>query len=107
MAVPGALFCGSVIHRAVQPGFSRAAAVRKFGAVAVRSCRGSPVRWHFRQGAAGEEKIARAIRLSCSVSGSAGDGIHGEGSPDNASKNRTSVPISRGEKWNVGMRAPR
>ena len=44
MAVPGLIIWGSSIQRAVQAGLSRSLATRKFGAVAERSCRGSPTR---------------------------------------------------------------
>src|SRR5258708_8511467 len=51
IAVPGAIRAGSSIQRLVQPGFSRSLASVKFGAVAFASRVGSPVAWHFRQGA--------------------------------------------------------
>ena len=41
---------------------------RKFGAVALLSCCGSPVAWHFKQGAAVEENKLRAISVSFAVS---------------------------------------
>ena len=44
--------CGLVIQRCVQAGRKRSLASRKLGAVAFLSCAGSPVAWHFRQGAA-------------------------------------------------------
>ena len=43
---------GLVIQRSVQAGCKRSLANRKLGAMAVLSCPGSPVAWHFRQGAA-------------------------------------------------------
>ena len=53
MAVPGMIFAGSVIQRAVHAGCKRSCASRKFGADAFLSCASLPVMWHFRQGAAG------------------------------------------------------
>jgi hypothetical protein len=64
MDVPGLIACGSMIQRSTQSAFNRPLACRKLGAVAVRSCAGSPVAWHFKQGAAGLLKRLRAISVS-------------------------------------------
>src|ERR1700689_1580225 len=82
MAVPGIIFAGSVIQRAVHAGCRRSCAGRKFGAEAFLSCASLPVMWHFRHGAAGLVNRLRAMARSASVSGSTFGGINGAGSAD-------------------------
>src|ERR1700683_5248648 len=53
MAVPGIIFAGSVIQRAVQAGCRRSCASKKFGAEALLSCASLPLMWHFKHGAGG------------------------------------------------------
>ena len=77
MAVPGMISCGLVIQRSVHAGRRRSLASRKFGAVAFLSCAGSPVAWHFRQGAAVLVKSSRAMPSSAVVSGSSFCGMNG------------------------------
>ena len=74
MDVPGLTACGSVIQRSTQSGFKRSFASRKFGAVAILSCDGSPVAWHFKQGAAVLENrlLAMSVSLAVSVGTSSG-----------------------------------
>src|SRR5947199_9238226 len=98
MAVPGDIIAGSRIQRLVQPGFKRSLAMVKFGAVALASCLGSPVMWHFRHGAPSLENRLRAIVRSWSVSGSGGCARYGVICDDSALKNRTSLRISPSEK---------
>src|SRR5262249_39052118 len=52
MLVPGLINAGSTTHRLVHSGFNRSRASKKLGAVAFTSWAGSPVIWHFKQGAA-------------------------------------------------------
>src|SRR6266852_3226738 len=75
MEVPGLMACGSIIQRSTQSGLRRPLACRKLGAVAVLSCAGSPVAWHFKHGAAGLLKRLRAISVSLAVSIGGGSGI--------------------------------
>ncbi len=96
-----------MIHRSIQSGFKRPRASRKFGAVAFLSCAGSPVAWHFRQGAAVLENKLRAISVSFAVKVVSDSGIYGNGCRDSASKKRTSFPSSFSEKLNVGIRTCR
>src|SRR6202171_3014278 len=95
---------GLVIHLAVQAGCKRSFANKKLGAMAVLSCAGSPVAWHFRQGAAVLVKSSRAISFSAVVIGGSFCGINGCGWLDMASKNSTNERISSSDKKNVGMR---
>src|SRR5579863_1534376 len=104
MEVPGLTACGSVIQRSTQSGLSRSLASRKFGAVAILSCEGSPVAWHFRQGAAELENRLRAMSDSFAVNTGTCSGMYGIGCCDRAWKNRTSLRSSLSEKENVGMR---
>src|ERR1700722_17070276 len=104
MDVPGLTACGSVIQRSTQSGFSRSFARRKLGAVAILSCAGSPVAWHFRQGAAVLENRLRAMSVSLLVKTGTCSGIYGMGCCDKAWKKRTSLRSSLSEKENVGMR---
>src|ERR1700733_1840422 len=104
MDVPGLTACGSVIQRSTQSGFRRSFAKRKLGAVAILSCAGSPVAWHFRHGAAELENRLRAMSFSFVVSTGTCSGIYGSGCCDNAWKNRTSLRNSLSEKEKVGMR---
>src|SRR5712675_972481 len=62
--VPGLMACGSMIQRSTQSGLRRPLAWRKFGAVAILSWAGSPVAWHFKQGAAVLLKRLRAMSVS-------------------------------------------
>src|SRR5258706_14801769 len=64
MDVPGLIACGSMSQRSIQSDLRRCFAIRKLGAVAVRSCAGSPVAWNFRQGAAVVLKKLRALFVS-------------------------------------------
>ncbi len=105
MAVPGLIIAGSSIQRRVQPGFSLSLATVKLGAVALESCLGSPVMWHFRQGAPSLVNNCRAMVRSWSVSGSSFSAMNGWACDDRASKNRTSLRISPSEKLKVGIRA--
>src|SRR5205823_10947241 len=102
IAVPGAICAGSSNQRKVQSGFKRCDASRKFGAIALASCVGSPVIWHFKQGVP-ETKMLRAIDFSDSVKGTIGSLIYGSFCDDTAMKKRTSMRSSLGEKLNVGM----
>src|SRR5271155_3548339 len=86
MAVPGIIFAGSVIQRAVQAGCRRSWASRKFGAEAFLSCAALPVMWHFRHGAAGLGNRPRGMGRSASLSGSALGGMKGAGCGDMALK---------------------
>src|SRR5712671_4265778 len=104
MEVPGLMACGSMIQRSTQSGLRRPLAWRKLGAVAVLSCAGSPVAWHFKQGAAVLLNRLRAMSVSFAVRAGAGSGIYGNGWRDNAWKKRTSLPNSFSENENVGMR---
>src|SRR5216110_1384485 len=101
------MFCGSVIQRSTQSGFSRSFASRKFGAVAILSCCGSPVAWHFRHGAAVEENRLRAMSLSLAVRVGTCSGTYGIGCCDSAWKKRTSLRSSLSENENVGIRTAR
>src|ERR1700739_493339 len=96
--------CGLVIQRPVHAGRKRSLAKRKFGAMAFLSCAGSPVAWHFRQGAAELVNKLRGISFSAVVIGSIFCGMYGCGWLDMASKNDTSVRISSSDRKNVGMR---
>src|SRR5579859_2672866 len=102
--VPGLTACGSVIQRSTQSGFNRSLANRKFGAVAILSCAGSPVAWHFRQGAAVLENKLRAMSVSFALSVGTCSGMYGIGCCDNAWKNLTNFRSSLSENENVGMR---
>src|SRR6266851_5504468 len=104
MEVPGLMACGSMIQRSTQSGLRRPLDWRKLGAVAVLSWAGSPVAWHFKQGAAGLLKRLRAMSVSLAVSAGGGSGIYGKVCRDNAWKKRTSLPNSFSEKEKVGMR---
>src|SRR5208282_5026706 len=95
--VPGLIAAGSVIQRSTQSGFSRSFASKKFGAVAILSCVGSPVVWHFRQGAAVLENKLRAMSFSLAVSVGTCSGMYGMGCCDNAWKKRTSLRSSLSE----------
>src|ERR1700735_4005490 len=79
MAVPGIIFAGSVIQRAVQAGCRRSCGRRKFGAEVFLSCPSLPVMWHFKHGAAGLVKRPRAMARSASLSGSTFGGMNGWG----------------------------
>ena len=65
---PELIACGSMIQRSAQSGFRRSLASRKLGAVAILSCCGSPVAWHFKHGAAVLENKLRAMSVSLAVS---------------------------------------
>src|SRR5260370_11240187 len=104
MEVPGLMACGSMIQRSTQSGLRRPLACRKLGAVAVLSWAGSPVAWHFKQGAAGLLKRLRAMSVSLAVSAGGGSGIYGKGWRESASKKRTRLPNSFSAKEEVGMR---
>src|ERR1700689_3500108 len=104
MDVPGLIACGSSTQRCAQSGFKRSLASRKFGAVAILSCAGSPVAWHFKHGAAVLENRLRAMSVSFVVSTGTCSGIYGIGCWDNAWKNRTSFLNSLSENENVGIR---
>src|ERR1700691_2445041 len=104
MDVPGLTACGSVIQRSTQSGFRRSFASSKFGAVAILSCAGSPVAWHFKQGAAVLENRLRAMSVSFVVKTGTCSGMYGMGCCESAWKNRTSLRSSLSEKENVGMR---
>src|SRR5213079_2311381 len=101
------MFCGSVIQRSTQSGFSRSLASRKLGAVAILSCCGSPVAWHFRHGAAVEENRLRAMSLSLAVRVGTCSGTYGIGCCESAWKKRTSLRSSLSENENVGIRTAR
>ena len=96
-----------MIQRSTQSGFRRSLASRKLGAVAILSCCGSPVAWHFRQGAAVLENRLRAMSVSFVVSVGTCSGIYGSGCCDSAWKKRTSLRSSLSENENVGMRTCR
>src|SRR5579863_7930271 len=98
MAVPGIIFAGSVIQRAVQAGCRRSCASRKFGAEAFLSCASLPVMWHFKHGAAGLVKRLRAIAVSVGSSGFTLGGINGVGCDESAWKNNTILRISSSER---------
>src|ERR1700746_104076 len=100
MEVPGAIAGGSMIHRSTQSGFRRPLACKKFGAVAVRSCAGSPGAWHFKHGAAGLLNKLRAISVSLAVSVGAWSGMYGKGCCESAWKKRTNLPNSFSENEN-------
>src|SRR5579859_5783329 len=102
--VPGLTACGSVIQRSTQSGFKRSLASKKLGAVAILSCAGSPVAWHFRQGAAVLENRLRAMSDSFAVNAGICSGMYGMGCCERAWKNRTSLRNSLSEKENVGIR---
>src|SRR6478752_1311145 len=104
MEVPGLTACGSRIQRSAQSGFRRSFASRKLGAVAILSCCGSPVAWHFRQGAAVLENRLRAMSFSLVLKTGTCSGMYGIGCCDSAWKNLTSLRSSLSEKENVGMR---
>src|SRR6266849_8950913 len=104
MEVPGLMACGSKLQRSVQSGFRRSLASRKLGAVAILSCCGSPVAWHFRQGAAVLENRLRAMPVSFAVSVGTCSGMYGIGCCESAWKKRTSLRSSLSENENVGMR---
>src|ERR1700693_212432 len=104
MDVPGLIACGSTIQRSTQSGFKRSFASRKLGAVAILSWFGSPVAWHFKQGAAVLENRLRAISVSFVESTGTCSGMYGMGCCDNAWKKRTSLRSSLSEKEKVGMR---
>src|SRR6266481_818264 len=104
MEVPGLMACGSIIQRSTQSGLRRPLAWRKLGAVAVLSCAGSPVAWHFKQGAAVLLKRLRAMSVSLVVRMGISSGMYGKGWRDSAWKKRTNLPSSFSEKENVGMR---
>src|SRR5580704_19779294 len=104
MDVPGLIAWGSSTQRCAQSGFKRSLASRKFGAVAILSCAGSPVAWHFKQGAAELENRLRAMSVSFVVNTGTCSGIYGMVCCDKAWKNRTSLRSSLSEKENVGMR---
>src|ERR1039458_8042926 len=101
MAVPGLISAGSSIHRLVQPGLRRSLATVKLGAVARESCFGSPVMWHFRQGALTLANNCRAMERSASVSGSSFSAMNGCACQERASKKRTSLRISPSEKLGI------
>src|ERR1017187_4917565 len=105
MAVPGLISAGSSIHRLVQPGLRRSRATVKLGAVARESCFGSPVMWHFRQGALTLANNCRAMVRSASVSGSSFSAMNGCACQERASKKRTSLRISPSEKLKLGILA--
>src|ERR1700685_4475339 len=104
MDVPGLIACGSSTQRCAQSGFKRSFARRKFGAVAILSCAGSPVAWHFKQGAAVLENRLRAMSVSFVVKTGTCSGMYGMGCCESAWKKRTSLRNSLSEKENVGMR---
>src|SRR6266702_763009 len=104
MDVPGLIACGSTIQRSTQFGFRRSFANRKLGAVAILSCCGSPVAWHFRHGAAVLENKLRAMSFSLAVSVGPRSGMEFIGCCESASKKRTSLRNSFSENEKVGMR---
>src|ERR1700685_3407201 len=104
MDVPGLMACGSSTQRSAQSGFNRSLASKKFGAVAILSCCGSPVAWHFKQGAAVLENKLRAISVSFADNTGTCSGMYGMGCCESAWKKRTSLRSSLSEKENVGMR---
>src|ERR1700675_1281164 len=93
MAVPGIIFAGSVIQRAVHAGCRRAGASGKLGAEAFFSCASLPVIWHFKHGAAGLVNRPRAMARSASLSGSTVGGMNGSGCEDMAWENRVRFRI--------------
>src|SRR5271154_4301255 len=104
MDVPGLMACGSSTQRSAQSGFKRSLARRKFGAVAILSCCGSPVAWHFKHGAAVLENRLRAISVSFADNAGTCSGMYGIACWESAWKKRTSLRSSLLEKENVGMR---
>ena len=102
--MPGLMACGSSTQRSAQSGLRRSLASKKFGAVAILSCAGSPVAWHFKQGAAVLENRLRAMSDSLAVNTGTCSGMYGMGCCERAWKNRTSLRNSLSEKENVGMR---
>src|SRR5438876_12048563 len=89
MDVPGLIACGSMSQRSIQSDLRRCLAIRKLGAVALRSCVGSPVACHFRQWAAVLLKRLPALWGSLAVNGGAASGMSGASCLDGPWQTRT------------------